>query len=180
MSSVPTAPPAPIRNPLRPCTLPLEVIPESAARARRFARGVCAGYPVDLDVVELAVSELVTNAIRAAARLAADNGHPWRSEDRPVCVGVCPAGRWTLLSVRDPGASGPVRRVASDTDEDGRGLMILEAVARLTWTVYHRYFKVVHALLPAPRIALGDDEVAAVRVAAEGALEHLTRKESVR
>jgi anti-sigma regulatory factor (Ser/Thr protein kinase) len=167
MSSLPAAPPAPIHTPLRPCTLSLGVIPESVGRARRFARQVCAGYPADLDVVELAASELVTNAIRAAARLASDNGHPWRCEDRPVCVGMCPAGRWALLSVRDPGASGPVRRVASETDEDGRGLMIIEALARLTWTVHHRYFKVVHALLPAPGVLVGDDEVVAVRAAAE-------------
>ncbi len=167
MPSVPTAPPAPVHTPLRPCTLPLAVVPESAGRARRFVCGVLAGHRVDLDVVELAVSELVTNAIRAAARLASDNGHPWRSDDRPVHVGVCPAGRWTLLSVRDPGASGPVRRVAADTDTGGRGLMILEALARLTWTVNHRHFKVVHALLPAPGALLADDDVTAVRTASE-------------
>lgn len=144
-------------------TIELRVDPRSAALARRFARDVTSGHPADPDEVALVTSELVTNGLRAAARLAADTGHAWRRRDRPVHLHIRPTGRWTLIGVRDPHPDEPQYTQAGELDESGRGLQIIEATCDRAWTVHGEYHKTVWTLVPAPDVRLTPADVAAAR-----------------
>jgi len=91
--------------------------PASAAAARRWSRGVTEGWgvPTTGDLVDLVVSELITNAVVHAGGLvqvALD------LDDDSITVSVTDAG------------TGMVARRRRDTDAlGGRGLQIIEALA---------------------------------------------------
>lgn len=95
------------------------------ALARRFARDITSGHPGDHHDDILVVSELVTNAIRAARTLRA-----WRPKDLPVRLGICATDRLTRIIVEDPD---PVMREPRSGDECGRGLIIVAALAEHLW-----------------------------------------------
>lgn len=105
---------------------------ESASKARRFARRICAEVGLDVDTVEVAVlltSETVTNAIV--------HGH---SEVRltvtadPGCVRV---------EAGDDNSRHPVLRTQDADALDGRGLALLEAASTRWGVVDGHYGKVV-------------------------------------
>jgi hypothetical protein len=144
-------------------TIELRVHPRSAVIARRFAREVTSGYPADPDTVALVTSELVTNGLRAAARLAADTGHPWRDCDQPVHLHVRPTSRWTLIGVRDPHPDAPRYTEAGVLEESGRGLEILKAVSEQAWTIHAAFHKTVWVLLAAPGVMLTPADIEAAR-----------------
>jgi anti-sigma regulatory factor (Ser/Thr protein kinase) len=90
---------------------------------------------------ELVVSELVTNAVRAAQAVAqASSVRLWLLSDRAQ----------VLILVWDASARLPVRVDASATAESGRGLMLVEAISE-RWGWYAMQApdggKVVWALL---------------------------------
>lgn len=148
-------PASPTESGRRFTTLKLSVDGQSVSQARHFARDVIAPYDtLDGDTIELAVSELVTNALRAAARLAATNQHPWRYDDTPVHLGIQATPRWALLAARDPELTEPVRRYASEDAESGRGVAILQMLSRAMWITHDSYFKTVHVIIPAPDVTL--------------------------
>jgi anti-sigma regulatory factor (Ser/Thr protein kinase) len=106
------------------CLLPA-ALPPSVGRAREYARGVLARWELEamIDTVELLVSELVTNAVRATCRLgegAAD----------PVYLCLSTHGDMLLIEVWDTGGEVPLRRTAADDDETGRGLMLVKALSK--------------------------------------------------
>ena len=106
----------------QPRTIELPAEPLSAARARRFVSGTV-GTWVDDDVIEaarLVVSELVTNAIRHAGTA--------------IEVGVVRTLDGLRVEVWDSAATLPVPRGATLSDESGRGLEIVDAVAQ-SWGV---------------------------------------------
>ena len=155
-----TLPAAPTAPGLRFATLKLNVDGERVSQARYFARDVIAPHDsLDADMVQLAVSELVTNALRAAARLAATNQHPWRYDDTPVHLGVQATDRWALLAVRDPELTEPVRRHVGEDAESGRGVAILQLISVAMWITHGPYFKTVYVLIAAPGVTLAADEL---------------------
>jgi anti-sigma regulatory factor (Ser/Thr protein kinase) len=91
---------------------------ESVALTRGFTAGVLqgAGWGAQVDTAVLLVSELVTNVVRHA---------------RGPCALVVSFGAEAVeLSVEDGNPRMPAARLADALDEDGRGLLLLGAMAR--------------------------------------------------
>ncbi|WP_309235287.1 SpoIIE family protein phosphatase [Streptomyces sp. TRM64462] len=113
--------------------------PEDAApgRARRLARRALARWGLEdlTDSVELLVSEVVTNAVRYASR--------------PVTLRLL---RTDMLrcEVGDDSPQLPRQRRARDTDEGGRGLFLVNRLARRWGATRLSTGKVVWFELPAP------------------------------
>ncbi|ROO90981.1 anti-sigma regulatory factor (Ser/Thr protein kinase) [Actinocorallia herbida] len=92
-------------------------------RVRRWVRGLLAqgGYADDGDsteVVALLTSEVVTNAVQHGPRGGEIRVAVWRD------------GKRVRVECADSGGGVPVARDAADGDEDGRGLMLLDGLAR--------------------------------------------------
>ncbi len=108
--------------------LSIEARPTAPRRARLHARKVVGGWGLhdQVDTVELVVSELVTNAVRASAD---SGGRPW-SQDGAPRVRLRLATDWTLIlvEVRDgnPGLPAPIQPDLDD--ESGRGLVLVDAL----------------------------------------------------
>ncbi|ADI10703.1 AbaA-like regulatory protein [Streptomyces bingchenggensis BCW-1] len=101
----------------------------SAIRARRLVQAACTAWGLpDLAVpAALIASELVANSVM-------------HSGSRCLRVTVSrPGPRWVRVAVTDKSRVLPTPRAASDDEEDGRGLAIVEAVSdrwgadRLPW-----------------------------------------------
>jgi len=101
-----------------PWTLCLPSDPLSAARARRFVTGTVGGQVTSevADAACLVVSELVTNAVRHA--------------EGDVEVVLTLTDDDVRVVVSDAGPGVPVARVPQPDEESGRGLEIVDAVAR--------------------------------------------------
>ncbi|MFD0329099.1 SpoIIE family protein phosphatase [Streptacidiphilus monticola] len=86
------------------------------ARARRLVRGSLRDWGLDelLDVTELLVSELVTNAVRYSRA--------------PIGLRLT-LGQRLLVEVADPLPDPPQERRAAGTDEGGRGLQLVHRLA---------------------------------------------------
>lgn len=123
------------------CDLPPSL--RAPGEARRRARSVLAGWGItDPDthaLVELVISELVTNAIAHGGAVAA--GPQLRIE----------AGETLLVSVSDGSLAPPVAQACTTTGESGRGLAIVSAVALEWGTERGREGKRVWARLEGPR-----------------------------
>lgn len=92
--------------------------PRSVALVRRYAVDVCRelGWGDSADTVALLVSEVATNAVL----------HSYGAEIR---VRVLDHGLRLRVEVSDGSPELPVMRGARPTDEDGRGLALVEALA---------------------------------------------------
>jgi len=119
--------------------LELAALDSAVPRARLHACRVVAerGLPELRETVKLVTSELVTNSVRASARLA-----------RPVVrLRVDSDLESVTVSVWDASSAMPVRQHSSPDDEDGRGLMLVEALSD-EWGFYLcRNGKVTWALI---------------------------------
>ncbi len=98
-------------------------VPESAGQARRFVGQVlmAAGRPEAVEVAVLLVSELVSNAVLHAGT------------DIEVVVRVLPER--LAVEVHDQGGGHAIRRRYSNMSGTGRGLMLVEELARDWGTV---------------------------------------------
>jgi anti-sigma regulatory factor (Ser/Thr protein kinase) len=97
--------------------LRLEAEPASPRAARRFVERILrlSGHPVRQEIL-LLVSELVTNAVEHV-------GH------RLELVVAVDRDR-IRVEVLDPGVDGPLLRQPSPTDPRGRGLLLVDRIAR--------------------------------------------------
>ncbi|MFD0305100.1 ATP-binding protein [Streptomyces sp. NPDC127119] len=134
----------------------------SVPRTRALAHAVLGEWGVGqdvLDVAELLLSELVTNALRAPA-----------SSGRQVGVRIARATADGLLrlEVSDEGAGRPEVRTPSDDETGGRGLLLVEALAHRWGVEEHEAGtgKTVWAELKAPDIVAEpvEREIAAAMV----------------
>jgi hypothetical protein len=125
------------------CALP--PLPASAGRAREFTKVTLDdwGMAAHMDMAELVVCELVTNALR--------HGLPsgtWTPEDRPIGLTLLRRDVELMCMVTDPGSAGPVRVDACASAEGGRGLQVVEACsAAWGWQPIAGAGKVVWAVL---------------------------------
>jgi anti-sigma regulatory factor (Ser/Thr protein kinase) len=125
----------------------LDPEPVQAGRAREWARKALPGWGLDehADLVEMIVSELVTNAIR--------HGHG------PIGIRLSYTDGDLWIEVTDHGAGWPRLRYPSIDDTSGRGLALIDALTELsdgTWGVIRHTRgpgKTVYAAmhLPTPR-----------------------------
>ncbi len=103
---------------------------ESVSRARHFVRSVLSGFPADtVDVAELLTSELATNAIV----------HGGTAFD----VMVSEAEGTLRVAVTDQSRDQPVLLAPLESDVHGRGLLILDQLAKQWGTADNRPGKTV-------------------------------------
>lgn len=124
--------------------LPLSALPTAVPCARVHARAVALewGLPALADDIELIVSELVTNAIRAAGVSRGDG-----LTTGVVRLRLFSDLRCVLIHVWDSNSLMPVRRDAALDEESGRGLMLVEHLC-IEWGAYQKADgKVVWVLL---------------------------------
>jgi anti-sigma regulatory factor (Ser/Thr protein kinase) len=127
---------------------PLAALPTAPACARGHVRAVAHEWRLlDLvDTAELVASELVTNAVQASERLRLRAGlimpviRLWLVSDQISMV----------IRVWDGNDEMPVRRAADPDDIGGRGLMIIDSLAK-DWGAYRKAAgKVVWVMVSSP------------------------------
>jgi anti-sigma regulatory factor (Ser/Thr protein kinase) len=83
------------------------------------------------DTVELLVSELVTNAVTHTG--VVDESVPEKllaGKVNPVYLSLSALPDTLLVEVWDVNSRPPLRRVASETDETGRGLLLVQTLSK--------------------------------------------------
>lgn len=108
--------------------LELGALPGAVPCARLHARNVLWEWGLThlSESVELLISELITNAIKAS-----------QSAERilPVCLSLLSDGQRVLIQVWDANPQPPVRVDANDDAESGRGLLLVETLSE-QWDWY--------------------------------------------
>ncbi|MEV7770375.1 ATP-binding protein [Kitasatospora sp. NPDC086791] len=130
-----------VRHPF-PATAMLPYLPGSASAARRLVREKLAEWelPELIEVAELIVSELVTNAVKTGC-LTRMTVTIRRATDRTVRV-----------AVRDVSRAVPVLMVAGEDEEGHRGLALIHELTKGRWgAAVEAFGKVVHADLVVSR-----------------------------
>ncbi|MFB9515955.1 ATP-binding protein [Streptomyces purpureus] len=143
----------PAASQLAPCspghagyTVGLSCLPPSAALARMATRTTaqCWGLPEELtEDLTLIASELVTNAVKHAA--SSDPEFPARCR----LTVERPAPDTVRVEVLDSYKDRSVKRRAGDSDESGRGLFLVEALATSWGVTRQTNGKTVWAVLKA-------------------------------
>lgn len=125
-----------------PVMISLPFAPSSAAVARSVLKEWLVGLGADRAVIEdsrLVLSELVGNSVRHASPL--DDGTvqiAWNTDEREDLD----------IAVTDGGAPTIPRQVrAATTDENGRGLSIVDSLSNRWWLETTRTRSTVHALI---------------------------------
>ncbi len=116
--------------------LELPAVPPSARHARLHARNVLREWGMsDLaDVVELLVSELTSNAVRASAAIAPERHAATRAARRSprearLRLWLTSDRHGILIQVWDASQHRPVRQDPGPDAEAGRGLLLIEALS---------------------------------------------------
>jgi anti-sigma regulatory factor (Ser/Thr protein kinase) len=112
--------------------LELAALQTAVGSARMHARAVALEFGLSAlaDTVELIVSEVVTNALRASSALHAS------SLTTPVFrLWLASDLRGLLIRVWDASSQMPARQDAGPDDESGRGLMLVDCLAS-DWGAY--------------------------------------------
>jgi anti-sigma regulatory factor (Ser/Thr protein kinase) len=111
----------------------MAAMPHAVGRARAWARWVLGTWHLDgvADTVELLVSELVTNAVRATG-VTDDSTDPRHlfGKVKPIYLSLSALAEAVLIEVWDASETPPLRRTASDEDETGRGLILVQALSK--------------------------------------------------
>jgi anti-sigma regulatory factor (Ser/Thr protein kinase) len=112
--------------------LELGALPTAVPCARLHVKHVLREWDMErlADTVELVVSELVTNAMRASADLTGSQfaGH-WAPGVPPVRLWLASDGDYAVVQVWDANDQLPVRQHAPLDAESGRGLLLVESLA---------------------------------------------------
>lgn len=114
------------------CTL-LAALPSAVGRARDYTRWVLDAWRLSAmaDTVELLVSELVTNAVRATGILDESGDESLLvGKVNPVYVCLSLAAETLLIQVWDISSAPPQRRMALEDDETGRGLLLVQTLSK--------------------------------------------------
>jgi anti-sigma regulatory factor (Ser/Thr protein kinase) len=149
-----------------PIWLRMSVNPTLVRAARDHARLVLAEEGIAdeglAEEVRLIVSEVVTNAMRAAERYARERGYRWPWYERPVALRVVCRRRWVHILVIDPDPTEPdlPPELHELLDEvGGRGLGIVDHVAALRWFRPNDYGQTAHIVVARPGVTLTPTDV---------------------
>lgn len=117
--------------------LRLAAVPSAVSNSRIFIRQTLQHWGVTdyIDVAELVVSELVTNAIEATG--ITDPQPKWTAvtDEHVIGVQLRIVGARLYVEVWDRSTDTPVRKQPDDDAEGGRGLVLIEAMTE-QWDVY--------------------------------------------
>ena len=139
-------------------TFTLATLPTSPFWARRYIRqflGSCRGIGIDTaDTAELLVSELVTNAVRFAGGPTSGQQYSERVQAGLISLSVRHFDEGLLIEVFDTDASPPVLTDAADDAENGRGLVLVDALSK-EWSYFFPSCggKVVYCFIEIPHAA---------------------------
>lgn len=106
----------------------LSAVPETVGRSRAFVRRVLRMWRVDSDTAELLVSELVTNALNAT--VGGRSVYGGDSAVTPIYLCLSLNDTTVLIEVWDGSPEPPRVRDAAEDDEHGRGLLLVDALAK--------------------------------------------------
>src|ERR1035441_8168102 len=117
----------------------LVTLPTSPFWARRYTRsflGSCRGVSEDTAATaELLVSELVTNAVRFAGDPARTLRYSGRASASLVSLSLRHFREGLLIEVYDTDNNPPIRSSPDDDAENGRGLMLVDALSK-EWSYF--------------------------------------------
>ncbi len=127
-------------RPMNAGMLALVALPTSPFWARRYTRsflGSCRGMSESTaETAELLVSELVTNSVR----FSGDPGRKLRYSERAnaglISLSLRHFREGLLIEVYDTDNDPPIRSDADDYAEDGRGLMLVDALSK-EWSYFY-------------------------------------------
>jgi len=142
-------------RPMKAGMFALVALPTSPFWARRYTRsflGSCRGIAESTaETAELVVSELITNAVRFSGDPARTLRYSERANAGLISLSLRHFPEYLLIEVYDTDRNPPVLCDADADAENGRGLMLIDALAK-EWS----YFfppgggKVVYCFLGAP------------------------------
>jgi anti-sigma regulatory factor (Ser/Thr protein kinase) len=126
-------------RPLDADTFTLVALPTSPFWARRYTYlflDSCQGISADItETAELLVSELVTNAVR----FTGDPARPLRYSERAnaglITLSLRHFRETLLIEVHDTDTSPPIRSDPGDDAENGRGLILVDALSK-EWSFF--------------------------------------------
>jgi anti-sigma regulatory factor (Ser/Thr protein kinase) len=117
----------------------LVTLPTSPFWARRYTRSFldsCRGISADTaEIAELLVSELVTNAVRFAGDPARTVRYSERANAGLIRLSLRHFPQCLLIEVYDADSKPPIRSPADDQAENGRGLMLVDALSK-EWSYF--------------------------------------------
>lgn len=112
--------------------LQLRAVPASVPAARSHARKVVREWCLEVlaDTVELIVSEMTTNAVRASAGITRPPDETGQVPDAPQ-MRLWLTSDWhnVLVQVWDGDHRHPTRQCPSPDDESGRGMLLIESLS---------------------------------------------------
>jgi anti-sigma regulatory factor (Ser/Thr protein kinase) len=126
-------------RPLDAGRLSLAALPTSPFWARRYARfflDACRGVSEDTaQTAELLISELVTNAVQFTGKLHAGLRYSERTDVSLISLSIRHFRDRLLIEVYDADSNPPVRSDADEYAENGRGLMLINALS-MEWSYF--------------------------------------------
>jgi serine/threonine-protein kinase RsbW len=146
-------------------TLVLPYVPTSAAVARAAVHNALKRHgvvPIRRDDAALVVSELVGNSVR----------HARARPDGTLLVSLRLTTDEILVEVTDGGGDEPVMQASGDDAATGRGLVVIDALARRWGTRYDAAGTTVWAVLRLPAGMRRDGAVAASAASADGHVDY--------
>ena len=141
----------------------LATLPTAPFWARRYIRqflGACRGIGSNTaETAELLVSELVTNAVRFAGSPTSAQQYSDRVSGGVIWLSVRHFGEGLLIEVFDTDASPPVLTDAAEDAENGRGLLLVDALSK-EWSYFFPSCggKVVYCFIEIPCAAAMTNE----------------------
>ncbi|GAA0365253.1 ATP-binding protein [Actinoallomurus spadix] len=110
----------------------IAALPTAAGRARAYTRSALHDWRLDvlIDTAELLVSELVTNAMKATGAVTCPVRAGRRDKEQPIYLCLSAFTESLLIEVWDTSDDPPLRRTASDDDENGRGLLLVQTLSK--------------------------------------------------
>jgi anti-sigma regulatory factor (Ser/Thr protein kinase) len=126
-------------RPLDAGTLALAALPTSPFWARRYTRlflNSCRGISEGTaETAELLVSELVSNAVRFARNPGRTLRYSERADAGLISLSLRHFREGLLIEVYDGDSNPPIRSLADEYAESGRGLMLIDALSK-EWSYF--------------------------------------------